>query len=395
MKSSHICLVIGAMMQLTVLPVEASPRSMGQERPPLPVETIPSVSRLPDVYPKSWVLIHDLNQKSILDGRTLIVDTASRDAPLKGIVRTAQFGNMLFAQDRSEIVTAETFYSRLTRGTRTDAVTIWDSRTLEPKGEIVLPGGKRQQSTSYMGVFQFLNSHKWVAVTNFTPAQSVTIVDLDARAVLSEIDLPGCSHIYPTGSRGFTTFCADGSLTSIQLDEKGQVASSQTIASVQDIDNQPMFQNPAIVGQTAWFVTYRGKIKGFDLSGAVARPLSDTLSVGTADGGNPEWRPGGWQVISSDSSGLLYVLMNPAGKEGSHKAGGSEVWVIDPKDGKRINRITLPNGAFSIAVTQEDAPHLIAVRPESSVDVIDATTGALVRTLPVHLRTPLIVRTAP
>jgi methylamine dehydrogenase heavy chain len=348
---------------------------------PLPEEPIPSVQTLPQDYPKSWVLVHDFHFNAIVDGRIVVVDTASPAQPFKGFVRAAQFANMLYAPAKREIYTAETFYSRLTRGERTDAITIWDTATLQPKGEIVLPGGKRQLSVTYTGTFQLTNGDKWALVSNFTPAQSVTVVDLEARTVLGEIDLSGCSHTYPTGARGFTSFCADGSLISVQLDANGAVAASKTIEKVQDIDNQAMFQMPAMVGQTAWFVTYRGQLKGFDLSGPVAKPLATKLSVGTADGGQPEWRPGGWQVIAADARGLLYVLMSPAGKEGSHKDGGSEVWVVDPASGKRVSRIALQGQSASITVTREAAPHLVVSRADSAIDVYDAGTGVFVRTL--------------
>jgi methylamine dehydrogenase heavy chain len=348
---------------------------------PLPEEPIPSVQKLPEDYPKSWVLVHDLNFNALIDGRVVVVDTATPVTPRKGMVRAAQFANMLYSPEKREIYTAETFYSRLTRGDRTDAITIWDTATLQPKGEIVLPGGKRHLSVTFTGAFQFTNGGKWALVSNFTPAQSVTVVDLEGRQVLGEVDLSGCSHTYPTGARGFTSFCADGSLISVQLDEKGAVASSKTIDKVQDIDKHAMFQMPAMVGRTAWFVTYSGQLKGFDLSGPVAKPLGGKLSVGTADGAAPEWRPGGWQVIAADAKGLLYVLMNPAGKEGSHKDGGSEVWVVDPASGKRVSRIALQGHSVSIAVTREDAPRLVVSRADAGIDVYDAASGSFVHTL--------------
>ena len=228
----------------------------------LPAEPMPAVAHLPAVWPKSWVLIHDFNFNSIVDGRVVVVDTASANQPLKGIVRAAQFGNALLSVKRGEILTAETFYSRLTRGTRTDAITFWNLTDLKPTGEVVLPGGKRQQSVTYPQLFQFTNDEKWALVANFTPAQSVSVVDLDGRAVLGEIDLPGCSQIYPTGTRGFSSFCADGSLFSVALDATGKVARSGTIRRVQDIDQQALFSTPAWVGRTAWFVGQRGVLQG-------------------------------------------------------------------------------------------------------------------------------------
>lgn len=349
--------------------------------PPLPEEEIGKIERLPADYPAHYVLVHDFHFNALVDGRVAVVDTHDAAVPLKGLVRAAQFANMLHSRSKGEIYTSETFFTRLTRGERTDAITIWDTATLEPKGEIILPGGKRQQSVTYTGTFQFTNGEKWALVSNFTPAQSVSVVDLDGRKVLGEIDLPGCAHIYPTGERGFSSFCADGSMISIALDEKGAVASSKTIAGVQDIDNQALFSMPAMVGRTAWFVSYRGQLRGFDLSGPVARPLKGNAGVGTAEGGAPEWRPGGWQVIASDAAGLLYVLMTPHGREGSHKDGGTEVWVVDPVANKRLRRIDIAGVGSSITVTREAAPQLVVARPDGNLDVFDATSGALVRRL--------------
>ncbi|MCJ2184867.1 amine dehydrogenase [Novosphingobium sp. 1949] len=378
MRLKRFRLPISALVLSVAAPAIANPAN--DFSTPLPEEPLPSVAQLPAQYPASWVLVHDFHFNAIVDGRIAVVDTRSSDQPLKGLVRAAQFANALLSRRNNEIYTAETFYPRLTHGERTDAITIWDTATLKPKGEIVLPGGKRQQSVSYTGLFQFTNDQTWALVANFTPAQSVTVVDLRARTVLGEIDLPGCAHIYPTGARGFTSLCADGSLISIALDAKGAVASSKTIENVQDIDNQPLFGDPAMVGQTAWFVSYHGELRGFDLSGPVARPLP-AASVGTAPGGDPEWRPGGWQVIASDARGLLYVLMNPKGREGSHKDGGSEVWVVDPVANRQLRRIDLGGMASSIAVTREDQPQLVVARGDGDIAVFDATSGAPVRDL--------------
>lgn len=276
---------------------------------------------------------------------------------------------------------ARQYYSRLTRGERTDVVTVWDKATLAPIAEIVLPGGKRLQQVTYKNNFQFLNNEKWAAIANFTPAQSVTIVDLEGRKVLGEIDLPGCSMIYPTGERGFTTLCADGTMTTLQLGPDGALANSINVDTKVDIDGQPLFAMPAMIGSTAWFVSYRGQVRGFDLSGPVAKPVGKVFSVGTAEGAAPQWRPGGWQVIASDADGRLYVLMSPSGREGSHKAGGSEVWVLDPAKGERLSRIELQAVSISIEVTREPSPKLIVTRADSVVDVHDARTGALVHTL--------------
>lgn len=234
---------------------------------------------------------------------------------------------------------------------------------------------------TYKNNFQFINNEKWAAIANFTPAQSVTVVDLEGRKILGDIDLPGCSMIYPTGERGFTTLCADGTMTTLQLAADGSLERSTNVDTTVDIDNQPLFAMPAMVGSTAWFVSYRGQIRGFDLSGPVAKPAGAVFSVGTAEGAAPEWRPGGWQVITSDAAGRLYVLMSAEGREGSHKNGGNEVWVFDPAKGERLARFALKATGVSIEVTREASPRLIVARADSVVDVHDAQTGALVHSL--------------
>jgi methylamine dehydrogenase heavy chain len=359
----------------------AAPVAEAQFPKPLAEEPIPVIDTLPAQWPASWVMVHDLHFASILDGRVMIVDTASPERPVRGMVRAAQFANMLVSPSRKEILTSETFYSRLTRGERTDAVTIWDMTTLEPKAEILLPGGKRQQSVTYPQLFQFTNGGKWALVANFTPAQSVSVLDLDARKILAEIDLPGCAQLYPTGLRGFTSLCADGAMLSVKLGADGQAMSSKTIEGVQDIDKQPLFSTPAWTGQQAWFVSYYGQIQGFDFSGDVAKTIPGTFNVGTADAAAPEWRPGGWQVIAADAAGKLYVLMSPNGREGSHKDGGTEVWVVDPSTKARVARIALRANATAIGVTKEATPRLIAARTDGVIDVHDALSGAFLRTL--------------
>jgi methylamine dehydrogenase heavy chain len=132
-------------------------------------------------------------------------------------------------------------------------------------------------------------------------------------------------------------------------------------------------------------VTYRGIVRGIDLSGPVAKPLKKDFSVGTADGGQPEWRPGGWQVIASDLTGRLYVLMSPYGREGSHKDASSEVWVLDPASKSRVARFALKGPSVSIEVTHEATPRLVVARADSVIDIYDAASGAFVRTLGNHV----------
>jgi methylamine dehydrogenase heavy chain len=73
--------------------------------------------------------------------------------------------------------------------------------------------------------------------------------------------------------------------------------------------------------------------------------------------------------------------MSPNGREGSHKDGGTEVWVLDTATKSRIARIPLRGVATAISLTREAAPRLIVARGDGEVDVHDAATGTFVRSL--------------
>ena len=333
---------------------------------PLPEEPIPAVATLPERYPDSYVFVHDLHFKSILDGRAAIVDVSAPAFAVKGQVPVAQFGTLLPSVSGSEIYTGETFLSRLTRGERTDVISIWDKATLAPKGEIVLPGGKRGMFVTLKNAMQFTNGEKWMLVFNFTPGASVTVVDLEGRKILGDIDLPGCSLVYTTGVRGFTSLCADGTLMTVLLDAAGAARSTTSSKAVNDIDNDPWFMTPAMVGRTAWFVSFKGKLRGFDLSGDKPRDLGGFAMVpGDAAKG---YRPGGWQVASADAAGRVYVLMDPNGEPGSHKNGGTEVWVADTAKKAVARKVAMKNHKLSFEATAGAKPHLVAARSDGNPD---------------------------
>ena len=341
---------------------------------------MPSVAMLPAQYPDSWISVQDLFFDSIIDGRASLIDVTADNRQVKGQVPVAQFGTLIPSTTRPEIYVAETFHARQTRGERTDVITIWDKVSLTPKAEIVLPGGKRGQFVTLKNTLQLTNGEKWGLVFNFTPGASVTVVDLVARTVLGDIDIPGCSLVYPTGARGFTSLCADGTMATVQLEATGKLAATVSSKAFNDIDKDAMFMTPAMIGRTAWFATFAGSIQGLDLSGDVAR-IGSRFALPAQPDGKPQWRPGGWQVITADAAGLLYVLMSPAGKEGSHKDGGDEVWVVNPATKALVRRIALANHAISVETTQQARPLLVAARADGALDVYDAATGKLQRTV--------------
>jgi methylamine dehydrogenase heavy chain len=99
----------------------------------------------------------------------------------------------------------------------------------------------------------------------------------------------------------------------------------------------------------------------------------------TASEAAASWRPSGWQLLTSDESKLLYVLMQSDAHEGSHKDPASEVWVYNVATKSRLKRLRLVRPGSSIALSHGPEPQLL-VQAGERLDVYD-TQGAFVRSM--------------
>lgn len=334
----------------------------------LPAEKIPNTVTLPEKYPSTWVFAHDANFASLLTGRVVILDVAAETQEYKGALDAAQFATFIESSTRNELYVAETFYSRGTRGERTDAVTIYDKATLKVIDEVVLPGGKRAQIVTNKFAMRLIDDDSLLLVFNFTPASSVTVIDVASRKILNEIPVPGCSMIYPSGKRGFSTLCGNGDLQNFVLNEEGAVKTQGRTDKLFDIDADPLFDKPAYINDIAYFPSFLGDIQAVRMS---AKPKKlDRWSLLNETDASENWRPSGWQIISADQT-YLYVLMQRNGELGSHKYGGEEVWVIDPKKKKRLRRVPLINGGFSIQAVSGGEGYLVVTEPGMDISVYD------------------------
>ena len=107
------------------------------------------------------------------------------------------------------------------------------------------------------------------------------------------------------------------------------------------------------------------------------------------------WRPGGMIPAVADSSGLGYFLMHPDGKEGSHKDGGSEVWVYDLTKGQRLSRMVLRNWGISLGTSGSGNNRLMLVtNAEMGVDVYRIPKGEYGQSLKVEVATPFFIHGA-
>jgi methylamine dehydrogenase heavy chain len=366
-------------------------------------EKVGDVAKLPADIGMHWVWASDsvLNRSALFDadsGRMLgMVDGGEGVAPLRPLV----------SRIRHEVYVVETVYSRGRRGVRTDLVTIYDATTLAVAGEVVIPT-QRADNGNGVALAGLLDGDRFLVVLNQDPGTSVSVVDLESRSFAGQIPTPGCALVLPVGPRQFGMLCGDGTALAVTLDDSGHEAGRARSAVFFDASADPLTEKGVRSGALWRFASFEGRLFAIDFAGpapAAAEPWPLFTDAERSAG----WRIGGLQHLALHAkSGRLYSVVHRGGP-GSHKDPGPEVWVYDLAERKLVQRITLGNltaaflrpqmgieaggvvdwllkhalpnpGADTLAVTQDDAPLLLAGERESgAVGVYDARTGEHLR----------------
>lgn len=348
---------------------------------------------LPATYPEHWLVVHDATFFHMREGRYLFVDPRADTVggQLRGMLSADFIAHYEQSAARSEHYVIESFFSRGGRGgERTDVVTIYDAENLEVSGEIIIPPRKLSSMPERLAT-ALVAQDKLLVVYNFTPGQSLTVVDLEKREFVAEHGIAGCSLAIPTGDSAVTSLCSDGAFLTTTLSDDGASAASVRSAAVFADQSDPMFEKAGITGGVAYFPTFKGDVLPVDLSADAAVP-GERWPLASAEEKAAGWRPGGWQLVAADHLGRLYVLMNPNGTDGSHKDGGGEVWVFDAAAKKRIMRVPLPNWGISVGVSNAEQPLLVVTNRELQLETYSTATGEMDKTLVVSTQTPFIVR---
>jgi len=317
-----------------------------------------------------WVYLLD-PITNFMEARVSIIDGDALG--FEGMLSGGYVSVMAIAPDRKSVYMADTYYSRGTRGDRTDVVSIFDSTTLKPAGEVVLPPKRLLSNPKHYSI-GVTPDDRFMLVSNLTPATSTSVVDLNAKKMLGEIDTPGCTQVLISANRKFTAMCADGSLMTVTFGDDGKATAKNRAKPFFNVDKDPVFDQPVMIGTTVYFVSYYGLLYPVDLSGDTAKP-GDSWSMLSDQDKKESWLPGGWELEGVNAGqGLLYVLMHQ-GKDWSHEQAGTEVWVYDLGKKARLARIVLPQVADSIYVTRDDKPLLFAASHDSgTMQVFDAAT---------------------
>jgi len=346
---------------------------------------------LPATGSAHWVWVNDIVFHHMADGKAFLFDGDS--GTMLGMLSTGYgFGGVLIPGDHSVIASPETYFSRGTRGTRTDVVTLYDARTLDPIAEIVIPA-KRSSNVPMRAAAALTDDDRFLLIYNFTPAQSVTVVDLHARKFIGEVDTPGCALVYPTGPRSFFSLCGDGTALAVRLDDAGGISARERTPQLFDTELDPVTEKAVRDGDTWLFASFAGDIVPVETVEGRTRAAA-RWSLTTAEEREQGWKPGGMQHLALHVAGRrLYSLMHEGGPD-SHKDPGSEIWVYDLASRERTQRIVLEAPLTSIAVTGDDKPLLFGLFIAApQLRVFDARTGAALRTIDEVGFTPSVLVT--
>jgi len=349
------------------------------------------VTALPAAASPHWVWVNDVVFSHMSDGQARLVDGDS--GRFLGMLSTGfAFEHVLLARDGRMIFSPETYFSRGTRGTRTDVVTLYDPVHLAPRGEIRIPP-KRAVTMPMMADAELTDDGAFLLIYNYTPAQSVTVVDTRSRRFAGEIETPGCALVYPTGPRSFFSICADGALLDVHLDDAGHVSGRLHTRDIFDVSADPATEKGVRLGSRWLFVSYGGTVYSVDITsrGLEAGPRWSLLSDAER---RQNWRPGGLQQLAVHAGpDRLYAIMHQGGPE-THKDPGKEVWVYDLDQHRRVQRIALRSPTGSIQVTRDDRPLLFAAFIGSTtLEVYDADSGRYLRSVEDVGTTPTLLVT--
>ncbi len=178
-------LCIGAVAQAAALP------------PPLPAEHL-KVEPLAAAGPHRIYVFDDafFNETDtrvyVFDG-----DTYRR----LGQIDTGYFSAVNISPDGKTTVAATTYFSRGSRGTRTDVVEFHDNSTLTPIREIVLPAKRAMTLPTFFGVAYSDDAH-FVYASYITPAASFGVLDPQAGKYWARSTPPVASWSFPQDLTG-------------------------------------------------------------------------------------------------------------------------------------------------------------------------------------------------
>lgn len=320
--------------------------------------------------PPHWVYVLEPVFPHLIASKVWILDGDTLE--FQGMASAGYTANLVLSHDKSAFYVTETYWSRGTRGERTDVVTTYDTKTLNPTGEVGLPQGRFLVVPKKHNA-QLTTDGRYLLSFNMDPGFGLSVVDVKENRYVGEIETGGCSLAFPTGPASTAALCPDGSFAHITFDGTGK-AEIEDSEPFFDSENDPVFEHAALNRPSGrgFFVSYDGWVYPVTLNGKPEVGERWRLQ-GDGDEG---WRPGGWQNAAFHApSNRLFVLMHEGGRW-THKQAGEEVWVFDAGTGRRVHRLPLEHHSHSLTVSTDEQPLLFALTETAMVQVYDATSYA-------------------
>jgi methylamine dehydrogenase heavy chain len=309
-----------------------------------------SVRALPEVMLPHWVWVNDISFDRMLDGRAYLID--GDRAEMLGMVSGGYgHGTLMLTPDGKKFAVPATFYSRGSRGERTEVVTFYKTKDLRPGKEVLVPP-KRFGGIPFLASLATTTDGRFGLIYNFTPEQSVSVVDLASEKYVGEFETPGCGLSYPTGPRNFFLICSDGALQTARLDESGKVTLGPATKKLFS-DDDPVTEKGIWTGSRWLFFSISGVVHEIEASSELPR-IAHSWRLAGKDLAN--WIPGSIQTAAFHAgTERLYVLMHE-GNRATRKDPGTELWVFDLANHIRLSRIKLVAPATSVAISQDARP---------------------------------------
>ncbi|MGI9262488.1 MAG: amine dehydrogenase large subunit [Woeseiaceae bacterium] len=318
----------------------------------------------------NWFVAHAGNAGYVIDATT---------GEMHGLISIAnQSPGFRASMARKEFYSPSVFWSRGTYGERTDRLVVHDFENLSPIAEIEIP--PKSTLLGYRAYTGMMSDGRHLGINNLTPAQSISIVDVQDREFVGEVSTPGCSLVLPVENNDFLTICGDGTLMLIGLDENGQETNRVRSDKFFELTEDPIYDRPQRT-DNGWFLFTNGG-DGFNVttSGGTIT-ISSAFNIVSEEDAAEGWWPGGGELASVHRDlGLLYVTMHQ-GEQYSHHEPGTEVWVFNMATGLRIARVEFEVPVDHLLVTQEDEPLLIIGDVEGGTHVYDALKFTHQRTI--------------
>ncbi len=200
--------------------------------------------------------------------------------------------------------------------------------------------------------------------------------------------------IYPWRSAGFTSLCGDGTAATVSRGT-GKYTVSHS-ARFFDPETDPVFEESPVDrnAEHAFFISFTGIVyeaqlgEHFQIQQRWSLQKAAGLPEATTSAQQYAWRPGGSGhfVAYHKASGRLFVLMH-VGTHWSHKQPGTEVWVFDTHQQRRLARLPIPAPSEVLTVSQDAHPLLYVLtsaEPGSGAGdlaILNAETGEVLHTV--------------